>query len=189
MPRPQLPFMTLRKTSKFTTAHAVVRKLEKIVSTHGIKCDIRDMRKYAPWAQLVSILQYNPVNATIINGIPVAIGGTTSGRDNPHKTLQEIVTMRDWSTLQYHPSSTGTHCTVCNSEIGEDVIYTVYSGEKSLYNLPSLNISHSLPAIYGGCASVNNCVIECARCNKLRATAYDTDIDTWLKSVKIRIFE
>lgn len=191
MPRPMIPFVALRRTpGKFILASTVVNKLRTIVAKWPGASDIRDFRAgNAEWTRLVALLQHNPVHADFVNGMPVAIGGVTSGRDNPHKTLDEIVKMRDWRDLKWHPSSTGDRCEVCGAEIGMDVFYTTRDGRKSEYEQPSLNISHSVPAIFGGCASIHNTLVECAKCNKLRGTQYDAAIHDWLRTVKLAVYE
>jgi hypothetical protein len=187
MPREKALYLPMvRVPGKYVTGAAIVRQLREIVRSYDA-ADVRQLRTNENWLELVGMLQYSPVRAAVVNGLPVAIGGIDAGRENPKHGLIETLRAAAWQDTCWHIHAGEDYCPRCEMRLGLDVRYTLPDGQPGI--APSLALSHSLPVVLGGTTSPANVIVGCARCNKRQGYKYDTAIDAWLKTIKVPVYK
>jgi hypothetical protein len=180
------PYVMMTSTSKKITAYELIVRIMMITQTYG-RQDAKLIAQDTEWLTLVSILQHNNEVSTVINRRRYSLGGVTSGRENSKHGLIASLTQKQWQSIEYYHTSTGDVCTDCGMSIGLDTRYTNADGTVSL--LPSLSFSHGIPQIYGGSVTVNNVMLECARCNKHASQKFDRNVIDWLKATKFTVYK
>jgi hypothetical protein len=188
------------KTQKKVSAFTIVNALYKVTLSATSK-DIRDLRNpksphyNVDWCKWVSVLQHNTEKHTEIAGVKYALGGVYSGKETPHVAIEQVLDPETCPTrlkgIEYHPMSTGKVCKSCGEKIGVKVKYKAIDPKVKGKGkgLPTLNQSHGIPCILGGSATINNLVVECAYCNKMRSMFFDPNVRQWLKRVKFDLYE